>query len=59
MRTPGFGISAGTPGTTGAAVVGAKCAGFGTVLPGFLAFEQTSAISSSVNVDKSSNDCSP
>ena len=59
MQTPGFGISAGTPGTAGAAAVGATYAGFGTVLPGFLAFEQTSAISSSVNVDRSSNNCSP
>ena len=59
MQTPGFCISAGTPGTAGAAPVGATYVGFGTVPPGFLAFEQTSAISSSVNVDRLSNDCSP
>ena len=53
MQTPGFGISTGTPGTAGAAAVGATYVGFGTVLPGFLAFEQISAISSSVNVDRS------
>ena len=40
MQTPGFG----TPGTAGAAAVGATYAGFGTVPPGFLAFEQISAI---------------
>ena len=59
MQTPGFGISAGTPGTAGATAVGATYVGFGTFPPDFLVFEQTSAMSSSVNVDRSSNDCSP